>query len=174
MEQTQPLSYGQERLWFLHRFDPRDHSYNTCHAYRLHGELDLPALEAAFAAVVRRHETLRTRFDEIDGRPVAVVLPAGPVTIDRCEAGSEEEARRIVAERANAPFDLSAAPPVRVSLIRLGAQEHVLAVTLHHIIADGASVVVLRDELAHHYAGRDPLPPLALQYGEHVREQRAR
>ncbi|MFC3978638.1 amino acid adenylation domain-containing protein [Streptosporangium jomthongense] len=174
MEQIQPLSYGQERLWFLHRFDPRDHSYNTCHAYRLQGELDVPALEAAFAAVVRRHETLRTRFDEIDGRPAAVVLPAGTVTIDRFEAGSEEEARRIVAERANAPFDLSAAPPVRASLVRLGARDHVLAVTLHHIIADGASVVVLRDELAHHYAGRDPLPPLALQYGEHVREQRAR
>ncbi|MEV8632386.1 amino acid adenylation domain-containing protein [Streptosporangium sp. NPDC051023] len=174
MEQIQPLSYGQERLWFLHRFDPRDHSYNTCHAYRLHGELDVAALEAAFAAVARRHETLRTRFDEVDGQPVAIVCPAGPVVVDRFEAASEEEVGRIVAERANAPFDLSAAPPVRVALVRLGPGDHVLAVTLHHIIADGASVTVLREELAHHYAGRDPLPPLALQYGEHVRAERAR
>ncbi|MEV7008137.1 amino acid adenylation domain-containing protein [Streptosporangium sp. NPDC051022] len=174
MEQIQPLSYGQERLWFLHRFDPRDHSYNTCHAYRLRGELDVLALRTAFEAVVRRHETLRTRFDEVDGRPVALVGPGGPVVIDRFEAGSEEEARRIVAERANTPFDLSAAPPVRVTLIRLGSDDHVLAMTLHHIIADGASTAVLRDELAHHYAGREPLPPLALQYGEHVRAERAR
>ncbi|MEZ0073107.1 amino acid adenylation domain-containing protein [Planotetraspora sp. GP83] len=170
----QPLSFGQERLWFLHRLDPLDHSYNTCHAYRLHGDLDVTALEAAFTAVAARHETLRTRFDEVDGRPAAIVLPPAPVTVERFEAAGEEDARRLVAQRANAPFDLSAGPPMRITLVQLGPAEHVLAVALHHIIADGLSVTVLRDELAHHYAGRGPLPPLPLQFGEHARAERSK
>ncbi|MGI5154378.1 amino acid adenylation domain-containing protein [Microbispora sp. CA-102843] len=173
MAQAQPLSYGQERLWFLHRLDPEDHSYNTCHAYRLRGDLDVGRLERAFTAVVARHETLRTRFEEIDGRPVAIVLPPEPVTLERFETDGEDEARRLVARRANTPFDLSAAPPVRITLVRIAPRDHVLAVAQHHIVADGISVAVLRDELAHHYGGGDPLPPLPLQYGEHARAERA-
>ncbi|GAA1300727.1 hypothetical protein Psi02_27620 [Planotetraspora silvatica] len=174
MEQSQPLSHGQERLWFLHRLDPLDHSYNTGHAYRLHGDLDVAALEAAFTAVAARHETLRTRFEEVGGRPAAVVLPPEPVVVDRFEAANEDDARRLVAQRANAPFDLSAAPLMRVTLVRLGPDDHVLAVALHHIIADGLSTNILRDELAHHYAGGAPLPPLPLRYGEYARSERSK
>ncbi|WP_204044240.1 non-ribosomal peptide synthetase, partial [Acrocarpospora phusangensis] len=170
---AQPLSYGQERLWFLHRLDPRDHSYNTCHADRLRGPLDLDRLAAAFAAVTARQESLRTRFDEVDGTPVALVCPPGPVAIAVRDAVNVDEARRIVSAAANAPFDLSAAPPLRVTLVRLAPDDHILAVTLHHIIADGMSTSLLSGELAHHYAGRPPLPPLPLQYGDYARAERA-
>ncbi|GAA0989354.1 hypothetical protein GCM10009555_073140 [Acrocarpospora macrocephala] len=170
---AQPLSYGQERLWFLHRLDPEDHSYNTCHADRLRGPIDLDRLAAAFTAVAARQESLRTRFDEIDGTPVAILCPPEPITITVRDAADIGDARRIVSAAANAPFDLSAAPPLRVTLVRLAPDDHILAITLHHIIADGMSVALLSDEIAHYYAGRPPLPPLPVQYAEHARAERA-
>ncbi|WP_185949587.1 non-ribosomal peptide synthetase [Microbispora sp. KK1-11] len=165
---TGPLSRGQERLWFLNQLDPDDPSYNTAYAYRLRGELDVPALEAAFGAVVARHDALRTRFVQVDGRPAAVVEPPAPLTIEQVAAGSEDEARRIVRARTNAAFDLAERPPFRVTLVRLGPADHVLCVVLHHINGDGWSLNVLRTEVADHYAGRalpETLPP---QYGDHV------
>ncbi|WP_328855760.1 amino acid adenylation domain-containing protein [Microbispora hainanensis] len=165
---TGPLSRGQERLWFLNQLDPDDPSYNTAYAYRLRGELDIPALEAAFTAVAARHDALRTRFVQAGGRPTAVVEPPGPVTIEQVAAGSEDEAARIVRARTNAAFDLAARPPFRVTLVRLGPADHVLCVVLHHINGDGWSLNVLRNEVADHYAGR-PLPEaLPPQYGDHV------
>ncbi|GII85369.1 non-ribosomal peptide synthetase [Sphaerisporangium siamense] len=165
---TGPLSRGQERLWFLNQLDPDDPSYNTVYAYRLRGELDIPALEAAFSAVTARHGALRTRFVQVDGRPAAVVDPPAPVTIEQVAAGSEDEARRIVRARTNTAFDLAERPPFRVTLVRLGPADHVLCVVLHHINGDGWSLNVLRTEVADHYAGRalpERLPP---QYGDHV------
>ncbi|GAA2357557.1 hypothetical protein GCM10010404_07990 [Nonomuraea africana] len=147
------LSDAQERLWFLHRLDPDDPSYNTAYAYRLRGELDLTRLEAAFTAVAARHDALRTRFPEVDGRPVAVVEPPGRIAFEVVEG----EPEKLVSARTNAPFDLAAQPPFRVSVIPLGPCEHVLCVVLHHINGDGWSFNVLREEVAAHYAGR-PLP----------------
>ncbi|MEU6999199.1 amino acid adenylation domain-containing protein [Nonomuraea sp. NPDC046570] len=149
------LSFGQERLWFLNRLDPHDPSYNTAYAYRLRGPLDLGRLEAAFTAAAARHGALRTRFPEVDGRPVAVVDPPGPVAVELVEAASDEEAERIVAARTNAALDLAARPPFRVTVVRLGPREHVLCVMLHHINGDGWSFNVLRAEVAAHYAGHD-------------------
>ncbi|XVQ87758.1 amino acid adenylation domain-containing protein [Microbispora siamensis] len=165
---TGPLSRGQERLWFLNQLDPDDPSYNTAYAYRLRGELDIPALEAAFSAVAARHDALRTRFVQVGGRPAAVVEPPAPVTIEQVAAGSEDEAGRIVRARTNAAFDLAERPPFRVTLVRLGPADHVMCVVLHHINGDGWSLNVLRAEVADHYAGRalpETLPP---QYGDHV------
>ncbi|TDE54670.1 amino acid adenylation domain-containing protein, partial [Nonomuraea mesophila] len=170
-----PLSSAQERLWFLQRFDPDDASYTMYLVLRLRGALDSGALQAALDAVVARHESLRTSFADVDGEPVAVVHPPGPVPVERLDLtgspGAEEQARRLVAERTNAPFDLAGSPPLRVSLLALGRDDNVLCFVLHHIIADGASLGVLFDDLFALYLaeveGREPvLPPLPVQYGD--------
>ncbi|GIH98655.1 hypothetical protein Pta02_06640 [Planobispora takensis] len=169
-----PLSHGQQRLWFLHRFDPADPSYNTSYVYRLKGRLDKAALAVAFTAVAARHESLRTRFRETDGQPVAVVDPPAPVAVRHLTARDEQEARTLVAGLTNTAFDLTAAPPFQVALIELGPDDHVLCVVVHHINSDGWSLNVLRAEVAAHYGSRGaaPLPDLPLQYGEHARRAR--
>ncbi|NUS11791.1 MAG: non-ribosomal peptide synthetase, partial [Streptomyces sp.] len=164
---TGPLSFGQQRLWFLHQFDPKDPSHNAGYAYRLRGALDVAALEAAFTAVVARHEALRTRFTAEDGEPRAVVEDPAPVAVELTEAESAGHAELVVAARANTPFDLTAEPPLRITVVRLGPADHVLCVVTHHINSDGWSFNVLRDEVAAHYAGQ-PLPEPPLQYGDVV------
>ncbi|TMR36863.1 non-ribosomal peptide synthetase [Nonomuraea zeae] len=180
---TPPLSFAQERLWFLQRFDPDDASYNMYLVLRLRGALDTGALLHALDAVVARHESLRTSFDDTDGRPVTVIRPPGPVPVERIDlttsADPEELARWLVADRTNAPFDLAAAPPLRVSLLGLGRDDHVLCFVLHHIIADGSSLSVLFDDLFALYQarveGREPaLVPLPVQYGDVALWQRER
>ncbi|GAA3124884.1 hypothetical protein GCM10010466_14670 [Planomonospora alba] len=168
-----PLSPGQQRLWFLHRFDPTDPSYNTSYVYRVKGPLDKDALASAFTAVAARHESLRTRFRETGGEPVAVVGPPAPVAVRHLTAAGQEEARRLVAALTNTAFDLTAAAPFLVALIELGPGDHVLCVVVHHIVSDGWSLNVLRAEIAAHYGSRGtaPLPDLPLQYGDHARER---
>ncbi|MDF5754041.1 amino acid adenylation domain-containing protein [Spongiactinospora sp. TRM90649] len=168
-----PLSFGQERLWFLQRLDPEDPSYTTHYAYRVRGALDTGRLQAAFTEVAARHEPLRTRYPEsADGHPQAVVEPPGPVPIERIDAGDLPAALAVVAERTNTAFDLAARPPLRITLIRLADDDHVLCVVLHHINADGWSINVLRREVAAFYDGRT-LPEPALRYADHVRAERA-
>ncbi|WP_377272869.1 amino acid adenylation domain-containing protein [Peterkaempfera sp. SMS 1(5)a] len=164
---TGPLSFSQQRLWFLHEFDPDDPSHNTGYAYRLRGVLDVAALEAAFTSVVERHDALRTRFTAEGGEPRAVVEDPSPLVIEHVEAASAEEAERLVAGWANMRFDLAARPPFHVALVRLAPDDHVLCVVLHHINGDGWSFNVLRDEVADHYAGRAPADA-APQYSEVV------
>ncbi|WP_204046030.1 non-ribosomal peptide synthetase, partial [Acrocarpospora phusangensis] len=159
-----PLSAAQERLWFMDHFSPGDASSNMYLARRLYGPLDRNRLTAALTALVARHESLRTRFPDDDGRPVVVVEPPREVEVEWLEL-PEREARAYCAERVNTPFDLAAAPPIRVSLIRVGPDDHVLCVALHHIIADGWSVNVMFTELAALYEGAD-LPPLPVQAGD--------
>ncbi|MFI0724308.1 condensation domain-containing protein, partial [Streptomyces sp. NPDC021224] len=162
---TGPLTYAQQRLWFLNAFDPDDPSHNLAYAYRVRGALDVPALEAAFTAVVARHDALRTRFTEVGGEPRAVVEDPAPVVAERIDAASADEARRIVAERTNRPFDLTAEPPLHVTVVRIAPDDHVLCVVTHHINSDGWSLNVLQEEVAAHCAGR-ALPPPPLQYSE--------
>ncbi|MEZ0066055.1 amino acid adenylation domain-containing protein [Streptacidiphilus sp. MAP12-20] len=169
---TGPLSLGQQRLWFLHGFDPEDPSHNTAYAYRLRGPLDSVRLATAFTEVAARHGALRTRFVESDGLPLAVVEDPAPVRVEQVDAASLAEAEAIVAARTNVRFDLSAAPPFAVTLIRLGVADHVLCVVLHHINGDGWSFNVLRNEVAAAYAGR-PLPPQPLQYRDVVARSEA-
>ncbi|MGP3963942.1 amino acid adenylation domain-containing protein [Nonomuraea sp. 3N208] len=170
-----PLSFAQERLWFLQRFDPGDASYNMYLVLRLRGELDTDALREALDAVVARHESLRTSFADVDGEPITVIHPPGPVSVEHLDlegsAVAEEDALRLVADRTNAPFDLAGAPPLRISLLRLGPGDHVLCFVLHHIIADGSSLGILFDDLFALYLARvedeEPdLAPLRVQYGD--------
>ncbi|WP_182902458.1 non-ribosomal peptide synthetase [Microbispora sp. H10830] len=178
-----PLSPGQERLWLLQRLNPRDASYTMYTVRRLRGPLDTGTLEQALADVVARHEGLRTRFDEEDGVPWAVAEPPGAPgslpPVERIQAGDEEHARRLVAERVNAPFDLAEGVPLRVAVIAIGALDHVLCVTMHHIIGDGWSLGILFDDLAECYTarlhGRAPsLAPLPVQPSDYARWQRRR
>ncbi|QMU69850.1 non-ribosomal peptide synthetase [Streptacidiphilus sp. P02-A3a] len=162
---TGPLSFGQQRLWFLHQFDPGDPSHNTAYAYRVRGALDLVALEAAFTATAARHDALRTRFTHTGGEPRAVVEAPGPVLIERVDADSVEQTEAIVAARSNTRFDLAARPPFQVTLVRIAPEDHVLCVVLHHINGDGWSFNVIRSEVAACYAGL-PLPAAPLQYSE--------
>ncbi|MFC6080609.1 amino acid adenylation domain-containing protein [Sphaerisporangium aureirubrum] len=174
-----PLSAAQERLWFLHRFDPGDASWNVYLVRRIRGPLDPHVLDGALTLLAARHEGLRTRYPHDDGRPLAVVEPPSTTRFERVEADGEEAAREAVAARVNAPFDLTAAAPLRAALIRLSPADHVLCLVTHHIAADGWSLNVLFDDLSRLYgAGRrrvdgDPLPP-PLQPGDIAYRERLR
>jgi len=176
-----PLSYGQERLWFLSRLDPDDASYNIATIARLRGPLEGPALSAAFGEIISRHEILRMRFMDRDGTPVQVCGEWQGPPLARIDVtgtlARQEQARAVVAELTNRPFDLTEGPLLRASLIKLADDDHVLSVVLHHIAGDGMSLGVLSAELATLYeaylAGQpSPLAPLPLQYVDHVSRQR--
>src|SRR5919205_4645051 len=136
-----PVSFAQQRLWLLEQLEPGTHAYNMPAAVRLTGELDVPTLERSFNEIVRRHEVLRTTFTERDGEPVQVIA-AGPGLkigiVDLSEvADSKAQVERIAIEEARRPFDLSSAPLLRVSLLRTSPRDHVLLLTMHHIVSDG-------------------------------------
>ncbi|MEV5320350.1 non-ribosomal peptide synthase/polyketide synthase [Streptomyces sp. NPDC052687] len=180
-----PMSYAQQRLWFLQEFAPGSGEYVTALALRLRGRLDVPALTAALRALVERHEALRTTFDAVDGHGVQIVHPARevPLTLHDLSALAESDraarlAELLEAERART-FDLRHGPLLHTGLIRLADDEHVLTLTLHHIVTDGWSTGVLTADLAHFYrarlgAGQDPLPPLPVQYADYAHWQRGR
>lgn len=178
-----PASHAQQRLWFLNRLDPQDPSYAVPGVFRLTGPLDVAALKAALDLLVRRHEALRTVFPERDGQPVQVIGEPYPVVLARRDLsaldGAERRARleALCDAEAAAPFDLATGPLLRGSLLVVGADEHVLLLTLHHIAADGWSVERLMDELAVAYAalarGDTPvLPELPVQYADFALWQR--
>ncbi|QSQ18069.1 non-ribosomal peptide synthetase [Myxococcus landrumensis] len=175
-----PLSFAQRRMWFLSRMDPSGFAYNAPFFSRLSGPLDVAALERALNEVVRRHEALRTTFAEVEGEPVQCIAPDAPVVLEvrRLEgAEREREARRLAEEEARRPFDLSAGPMLRASLLRLDEEEHVLLLTLHHIACDGWSLSLLELELRALYGasveGQEPkLPALKVQYADHAMWQR--
>jgi amino acid adenylation domain-containing protein len=178
------LSFAQERLWFLDQLRPGDISYNLPFALRLRGALDVGALERSLGEIVRRHDALRTVFREQGGTPRQVVAPFGGFRLTRkdlsplpAHAREAEVQRELVAEATARPFDLSTGPLFRVSLLRLGAQEHVLILSQHHIVSDGWSMGVLYRELSALYEayreGREsPLPELGVQYADYAVWQR--
>ncbi|HEX2164586.1 MAG TPA: condensation domain-containing protein, partial [Thermoanaerobaculia bacterium] len=180
-----PLSFAQQRLWFLSRLDPGGDAYNVPVAVRLSGDLDVLALERTFAAIVARHEVLRTTFAERDGEPVQVVSPppAGPAALPRVDLTAlPEDARRAAVERharaeAHRPFDLAAGPLLRVTLLAEAPHEHVALVVMHHIVTDGWSMGLLVREIGELYTafvtGRDAvLPALPVQYADYAAWQR--
>jgi amino acid adenylation domain-containing protein len=180
---TFPLSFAQERLWFLDRLQPGGTVYNLPMVLRLTGELDVPALAAAFAEIVRRHEVLRTVFVEQSGDPVQLVQPATRRGLDVIDlatlpaAARELEMARIAAEEAARPFDLARGPLMRTALLRLDDRCHALVMNLHHIVSDGWSAGVLVREIGALYAtaraGRpSPLPELPIQYADFALWQR--
>ncbi|MGH3973476.1 MAG: amino acid adenylation domain-containing protein, partial [Pseudonocardiaceae bacterium] len=180
-----PLSFAQQRLWFLDEFTSGGSGYVSAFALRLAGRLDLDALSAAFTGLVARHESLRTTFEALDGRGVQVVHPPYPVPVPMTDLSGlaqperDLELTRMLAVEASRPFDLSRGPLLRVGVVRLDAAEHVLTVALHHIITDGWSTGVLLGELGLLYGaavcGQDAqLPVLAVQYVDYAVWQRER
>ncbi|MNG60432.1 Linear gramicidin synthase subunit B [compost metagenome] len=178
-----PLSFAQQRLWFLQQFDPRSHAYNLPRAITLDGPLQAPVLENALAKVIDRHDILRTRFCEIDGVPAQVVEPAASLalTITDLSALPAEQQQREVGERlandAAQPFDLAQAPLMRASLLKLADQRHVLLLNMHHIISDAWSNPILSHDLVQAYAlaqqqPQQSLPRPAIQYADYARWQR--
>jgi amino acid adenylation domain-containing protein/non-ribosomal peptide synthase protein (TIGR01720 family) len=179
-----PLSFSQQRLWFLDQWQPGSSFYNIPAALRLQGELDVAALRQAFDELLRRHEALRTSFGTTSEGPVQVIHPAAPMPLPLVDLGHlpeterEHEARRLATEEAQKPFDLTNGPVMRVSLLRLGEREHVLVVVMHHIVSDDASIEVLLREVVALYGafGRgepSPLPPLPFQYADYAAWQRS-
>jgi amino acid adenylation domain-containing protein len=179
-----PASFAQQRLWFLSQLEPDSASYNTALAVRLRGPLNREATAQSLNEIVRRHEVLRTTFDESDGDLVQVIVENCPMDVPvvdfSLEPPFECETLATVAAKAEAhrPFDLRTGPLIRVCLFKLGPQEHVLVVTMHHIVCDGWSSQILAREFATLYEAFDaglssPLPPLPIQYADYAVWQRA-
>ncbi|HVR96204.1 MAG TPA: amino acid adenylation domain-containing protein, partial [Thermoanaerobaculia bacterium] len=170
-----PLSYGQERLWFLHQLAPGGSTYNVSTGLELRGRLQVAALTCSLHEIVRRHEALRTSFHLRDGHPVQVVHPVMPVPLPLIDLaalpGAAEESRRLIDAEVRRPFDLERAPLLRATLLRLAAGEHLLLVSMHHLVSDGWSLTLLEREIGELYAafleGRPaPLPDPAVQYAD--------
>ncbi|NUQ65792.1 MAG: amino acid adenylation domain-containing protein [Pirellulales bacterium] len=172
-----PLSFAQERLWFLDHLMPASAAYNIPAAVRIEGDLDVEALSASLHEIVRRHESLRTRFETVDGRPVQRIADDVRVGIPVVEASQLAEAMHLANEEARRPFTLDIGPLLRARLIRLGSRDHVFVLTVHHIVSDGWSMGVLLHELATLYReysqGRcSSLPELPLEYADYAAWQR--
>ncbi len=178
-----PASFGQRRLWFLDQLEPGTAAYNLARAFRVTGPLDIPVLTRAFEAIVRRHESLRTVFDSVDGEARQIVLSDMEVQIpvvdltDIPQHDREKQALRIASEEGKKTFDLTRGPLLRAVLVRLGPKQHLLILVMHHIVTDGWSIAVLFREVTRCYEafsrGEEVnLPSLPLQYAEYAQLQR--
>lgn len=178
-----PLSYAQERLWFLDQLQPGSPTYNIPLALRFLNHLNLDALRWSFHEIVRRHEVLRTTFAMRDGEPRQLVASRHNLEIPVVEVHGESreqreaEAQRLSMEEARRGFDLGGGPLLRVTLLRLAPQDHILLITMHHIIGDAWSFAILLQELKTLYESacqgkRSPLSPLAIQYADFAVWQR--
>ncbi|HKN98220.1 MAG TPA: amino acid adenylation domain-containing protein, partial [Pseudonocardiaceae bacterium] len=175
---ARPLSFGQQRLWFLDEFAPGGAEYNTCAAFRLHGPVDVPALTTALDGLARRHESLRTTFHTVRGRPTQVVSPRITVPFDVVASDPARLDQDLLA-LVTRPFDLRRGPLVRAALLGLGDGAHLLVLTMHHIVTDGWSMGVLAGELGTLYSAEvrgEPatLPALPLRYADFAAWQRDR
>jgi amino acid adenylation domain-containing protein/thioester reductase-like protein len=178
-----PLSFSQQRLWFLDQLEPNSASYNLRSALRISGGLNTDALEASINRVIRRHEILRTAIPTENGRPHQVIAAEYTLKMPVLDISGIPENRRettlseLLSEEAEIPFDISTLPLLRVKLIRLDETQHVLLVTMHHIISDGWSMGVFIRECSGYYRGfsegvESRLPDLAIQYADFAYWQR--
>ncbi len=178
-----PLSFSQQRLWFLDQYEPNSSVYNIPSAIRLTGALDVSALEQSVQEMFNRHEALRTTFSTVEGQAVQVIAPSLKLALpvidlsETAEAQREEQARLLAQEEARRPFDLSQGPLFRARLLQLGKQDHVLLMTLHHIVSDGWSMGVMYHELSVLYQAfcnsqPSPLADLSIQYADYAVWQR--
>src|SRR6185295_15541319 len=179
-----PLSFAQERIWFLDQLEAGSATFNLSATVQLAGRLRRPLFDRALSEVVRRHETLRTTFRLIGAEPVQVIAPAVPLVcpvVDLAALPSETrrgEASRRIAEEVVQPFDLARGPLLRATLLRLGEEEHTGLLTVHHVISDGWSQGLLLEELAALYGAfargeASPLQEPAIQYADYGAWQRA-
>ncbi len=178
-----PLSFGQERLWFLDRLEPGSPAYNIYNPIRIQGPLDVAAFERSLGEIIRRHEILRTTIGSIDGRPFQRIHPPADWKIPFLDLSGlpaeerEAEAARLIDAETAGSFDLGRGPLFRSSLVRLGPEEHLWLETHHHIIGDDWSMKILTQELAALYVafkeGKTPrLPELPVQYADFACWQR--
>lgn len=178
-----PLSAAQQRLWMLHQLDPQSHVYNDFYAVRLTGPLHADLMEKSLNEIVNRHESLRTTFQFANGELVQVIAPSAAIEMELTDlAGLEEavreaEAHSLAVEESRAPFDMAQGPLLRGQVVRLAEEEHLLFLTLHHIVCDMWTIGVLTAELGALYtsfvSGTAPaLPPLKIQYGDYAYWQR--
>ncbi len=179
-----PLSYAQQRLWFLDQLSPENPFYNIPAAIRLKGKLNITALKQSINEIIRRHETLRTYFTSEKGRPKQVILDELKADLrvidlrDLSPAEQEQESLRLIAEDAMKPFKLDKAPLFRTALLQPGRDEHIVLFNMHHIISDGWSTNVLMREIGALYNAFDkglssPLPDLPVQYADYAAWQRS-
>jgi amino acid adenylation domain-containing protein len=170
-----PLSFAQQRLWFLDQLEPGNTAYNLSQTIRLVGKLNVIAFQQSLNEIVRRHEVLRTTFITIDGQPQQAIASFLDLHLPIVDLGGlpeksrEQEVQHLATAETMQPFSLAQGPLLRVTLLKLGVEEHVLLVTMHHIISDGWSIGVLIQELATIYTAYDrgkisPLPELPIQY----------
>jgi hypothetical protein len=178
-----PLSFAQERLWFMDQLEPNRPIYNMPDSHVLRGPLDLDALQRSLSELVRRHEVLRTTFQMVDGAPVQVIAEPEQIplpVLDISALPDDEraaEAQRLADEEAQRPFDLSRGPLFRAQIVRLEPEEHLLLLTMHHIISDGWSLGVMGREISSLYDAFEkgkpsPLPEPAIQYADFAVWQR--
>ena len=180
-----PLSFAQERLWFLDQLAGGSAFYNVDNAFHWKARLDVRALERSLNEIVRRHEALRTTFGMVNGEPVQIVAPALAIPLTVTDfthlppGERDEKALRLATTQAIQPFDLASGPLVRAGVVRLGDDDHLFLLTIHHIVADGWSMGVLFRELMALYAAfaegkPSPLPELPIQYADFAVWQRRR
>ncbi len=189
-----PLSFAQERMWFLDQLEPESSAYNMASAWRLTGRLKPGALERSLRQISRRHEVLRTRFPTVGDNPCQVITPASTLGLPVVDLGRlaperrRHQARSLAAEEAARPFDLARGPVLRIALLRLGGEHHVLLLTVHHIVSDAWSQGNLYRELAIFYqeysaagssvpgrgSGGPRAPELPVQYADYALWQRRR
>lgn len=178
-----PLSFAQERLWFLAQLESGSPAYNRPLALRLTGSLNVAALEQSLSEILRRHEVLRATFRSVEGRPIQVITPARPLKSQVIDLSGlppverESQAMHLATEKAQRPFDLAQGPLLRVTLLRLDREEHVLLLVMHHIVFDGWSARVFIREIAALYkalskGNPSPLPELPIQYADFAHWQR--
>ncbi|MCL9799575.1 non-ribosomal peptide synthase/polyketide synthase [Pseudomonas sp. AKS31] len=177
------LSYAQQRQWFLWQWAPHSAAYNIPTALRLQGPLDVSALERSVQALIDRHETLRTVFSQETAQPLQVVLPAGPFALEIHQLSAEltndadASIQAFVQTQSQKTFDLQHGPLLRAALLQVTPNDHVLVLTLHHIVSDGWSLQVMIEELVQLYAGFNlghdaGLPALPIQYADYALWQR--
>jgi acyl transferase domain-containing protein/acyl carrier protein len=175
-----PLSFAQQRLWFMEQLEPGSALYNCPGGARLRGPLNVSALEQALNEIVRRHEILRTTYSAIDGRPKQGINPPQPLSLIVEDISGitsaeerEAEARRLINAAARSPFDLAHGPMLRAGLLRLAADEHIIHLTMHHIVADAWSMAILMKEVGLLYTAfsqgeASPLSELPVQYADYA------
>ncbi|MFL6289713.1 MAG: amino acid adenylation domain-containing protein, partial [Thermoanaerobaculia bacterium] len=180
--EPRPLSFSQERLWFLGQFDPDSSFYNITNVLRFTGRLDVGALERSLDAIRRRHEVLRTVFSASAAGPFQIIVEPPAVGLPVIDLSGlpdglrERETSRVAREEGWRPFDLAADPMLRTPLLELGEDDHALVVAMHHIASDGWSMGVFLSELSdlYHSAARSGLPELPIQYADFAVWQRGR
>jgi len=170
-----PLSFAQQRLWFLDQLEPGSAAYHVPILIRLTGPLNASTLEYGIREVVDRHESLRTRFNNVDERPIQVIAPPGSWRLQTIDLSDVDEPEREALRRANVearlPFDFSTGPLLRATLWHVGAGAHILLLSMHHIVADGWSIGIFVNELSALYNG-SPLAELPCQYADFAQWQR--